>query len=244
MLLKFKNVIVILLVLFLAINALYADMSKFLNDFDKNVGDSMKENFIWREMIFFPAAKNLTSKNQRISDISVSVYNKLFMKIPHFFPFLEKAEIESEFMKFADKLSEDIVVVVFQSLNQPNGLMQKDNKYAILYAFKASNADAIGWFYVPTQWTPTISKSCKENDTNSLIEAINRMKSFNQILSPSLNQISDYLNFTNRLGWSLFRTESELFLSVDSRDAKNGFVLKTNIKTGKLLEFYPTVRGE
>lgn len=50
------------------------------------------------------------------------------MKISHIFPFLEKSELEGEFMKFADKLSEDIVVVAFQSLNQENGKMQKGNK--------------------------------------------------------------------------------------------------------------------
>lgn len=150
---KFIKEIAILLALFLAVNTLHADTSKFLNDLDEKLRDSTKENFVWRTMIFLPAdAKNSADKNRRASDISASVYDKLFMKIPHIFPFLEKSELEGEFMKFADKLSEDIVVVAFQSLNQADGKIRKGNKNAMLYIFRLRDLEPIAFFSIPTQW--------------------------------------------------------------------------------------------
>ena len=134
-------------------NTLHADTSKFLNDLDEKLSDSTKENFVWRTMIFLPAdAKNSADKNRRASDISASVYDKLFMKIPNIFPFLEKSELEGEFMKFADKLSEDIVVVAFQSLNQADGKIRKGNKNAMLYIFRLRDLEPIAFFSIPTKW--------------------------------------------------------------------------------------------
>ena len=151
---KFLTRIAILLALFFAVNVSQADSAEFLNDLDEKLCDSAKEDFVWRAMIFLPAdAKNSADENRRASDISASVYDKLFMKMPHIFPFLEKSELEVEFMKFADKLSDDILVVAFQSLNQADGKMEKYNKNAMLCIFRLRDAKPMACFSIPTQWT-------------------------------------------------------------------------------------------
>lgn len=147
---KFIRRIAILLALFFAANVSQADSAKFLNDLDEKICNSIKEDFVWRAMIFLPAdSKNSAGENRRASEISAYVYDKLFMKMPHIFPFLERSELEGEFMKFADKLSEDIVVVAFQSLNQENGKMQKGNQNAMLCIFRFRNAEPLLAFPFP-----------------------------------------------------------------------------------------------
>lgn len=151
--LKFLREMAFLLALFLAVNVSQTDSAKFLNDLDEKLCDSAKEDFVWRAMIFLPAdAKSSADENRRASDISASVYDKLFMKMPHIFPFLEKSELEVEFMKFADKLSDDILVVAFQSLNQADGKMEKYNKNAMLCIFRLRDAKPMACFSIPTQW--------------------------------------------------------------------------------------------
>ena len=232
---KFIRRIAILLALFLAANVSQADSAKFLNDLDKKICNSIKVDFVWRAMIFLPAdAKNSADKNRRASEISAYVYDKLFMKMPHIFPFLERSELEGEFMKFADKLSEDIVVVAFQYLNQENGKMQKGNQNAMLCIFRFRDVKPIACFPIPTQCT----KWKGDKKINSLTAALNRVSPFNQILDPSLNQISGYLNFTNGLKWSMFRGEDALYFTFNNGDNKSSFILKMDLKTYRLMEFY------
>lgn len=80
----------------------------------------------------------------------------------------------------------------------------------------------------------------QKNDKNSLIAALNKVNTFNPILDTSLNQISGYINFTNGLKWSMFRSEEALYFTFNNSDNKSSFILKTDIKTSKLLEFYPS----
>lgn len=229
----------ILLALFFAVNVSQADSAKFLNDLDEKLCDSAKEDFVWRAMIFLPAdAKSSADENRRASDISASVYDKLFMKMPHIFPFLEKSELEVEFMTFADKLSDDILVVAFQSLNQADGKIRKGNKNAMLYIFRLRDLEPMACFSIATQWTKW--KGDKKNVKISLITALNRASTFNPILDPSLSQISGYLNFTNKLEWSMSRSEDALHFDFCNSDMKSSFILKMDLKTYKLLEFYPS----
>lgn len=72
--LKFLREVTILLALFLAIKATLANPSKFLNDLDEKICNSIKEDFVWRAMISLPAdAKNSADENRHTSEISAYI---------------------------------------------------------------------------------------------------------------------------------------------------------------------------
>lgn len=104
----------------------------------------------------------------------------------------------------------------------------------MLYIFRLRDAEPIACFSIPTQWV----KWKSDKRINSLTAALNKASTFNPILYPSLNQISGYLNFTNKLKWSMSRSEDALHFDFNNSDNKSHFLLTMDLKTYKLMEFY------
>lgn len=222
------------------------DVFEFLDALDARIGNSPKEEYVLTSLMFFPAfsgcAVNEKVQKERVREISSSVYSGIFMKTP-IYPFISQCELEEKFMEFQDKIGGGIAVAVFNSRNQPPGIMKKGNRYSMIRMFGLQNAEPIGWFYIPTQSRAPSWKPDENGPARPFASGIKTLEALCGFLSKSFNPTSEYFNFSNAARWGVWRSGNLMVFRFENVDAKGGFYIRIDGDSRKLCEVFPIPKG-